>query len=135
VRGSSTRGGSAALKELTDKLKKGSNSGMILDGPVGPARVAKIGAVVMARNAGVPIIPLSWGADRCWVLNSWDRLMIPKPFARIVYCFGEPIWITPDKNNEDLERYRRRLEEDLNRVTSWCDKQFGEERPWQKRKA
>ncbi|MBW1769439.1 MAG: lysophospholipid acyltransferase family protein [Deltaproteobacteria bacterium] len=132
VRGSSTRGGSNALKELTQKIKEGTSGGMVVDGPLGPARVAKIGAVVMARNAQVPLVPLTWGVDRCWVINSWDRLIIPKPFARAVYLYEEPIWVPASADSEELERYRRLLEDKLNQGTSWCDEQLGEERPWRK---
>ncbi len=132
VRGSSTRGGSQALKELTQKIKEGGRGGMVADGPLGPARVAKIGAVIMAHEAQVPLIPLTWGADRCWILNSWDRFLVPKPFARIVICYPEPIWISPSADEKELEDYRLLLEERLNQGTRWCDTQFGPERPWRK---
>ena len=132
VRGSSTRGGSDALSNLIQKLMEGSSGGMVVDGPVGPARVAKIGTVVMASKTGVPIIPLAYGADRCWVLNSWDRFMIPKPFARVMLRYEEPIWIPASGDREELEPYRQILEDRLNRGNSWCDKQFGEERPWRR---
>lgn len=133
VRGSSTRGGSQALKDLTERIKQDARGGMLADGPVGPARVAKIGAVVMARNAEVPLLPVVWGTDRCWVLNSWDRFLIPKPFARIVFCHAEPIWIPRSAEGESLETYRSLLEERLNQATSWCDEHFGSQRPWRKK--
>jgi len=135
VRGSSTRGGTEALKEITQKIIEGSSSGMLADGPTGPARVAKMGSVIMARDAGVPIIPILWGADRCWVFSSWDRFMLPKPFARIVLYHGDPIWIPPSANRKELERYRRILEERLNEGARWCDEHFGREKPWRKGKA
>jgi len=132
VRGSSTRGGSQALKEMTQKIKEGEKGGILADGPLGPARVAKIGAVIIAHNAQVPLIPILWGVDRCWTLNSWDRFLIPKPFARIVIYHVEPIWIPPSADGEKLEAYRRLLEESLNQGTRWCDECFGPERPWRK---
>jgi lysophospholipid acyltransferase (LPLAT)-like uncharacterized protein len=132
VRGSSTRGGYQALRELTEKIMQDARGGMLADGPVGPARVAKIGSVVMARNAEVPLLPVVWGADRCWVLNSWDRFLIPKPFARIVFCHAEPIWIPRSAQGESLETYRSLFEERLNQATRWCDEHFGSERPWRK---
>ncbi len=132
VRGSSTRGGSKALRELVQTIKEGQLGAMLVDGPQGPARVAKIGSVVLARDAGVPIIPTLWGCDRCWMLNSWDRYLIPKPFARIVLYSGDPIWIPPEADGAELEAYRRRFEDSLNRGTRWCDEQFGSERPWRK---
>ena len=132
VRGSSTRGGSLALKKLTQKIKEGGRGGILADGPLGPARVAKIGAVIMAHEAQVPLIPLTWGVDRCWIINSWDRFLMPKPFARIVIYYPEPIWISPSVGGKKLEDYRRLLEERLNQGTCWCDTQFGPERPWRK---
>ena len=132
VRGSSTRGGSEALEELTQRIKQGVSGGMLADGPLGPARVAKMGSVVMARNAQVPLIPVVWGADRCWIFNSWDRQLFPKPFARGVIYFAEPIWIPRSAQGENLEAYRQLFEERLNQGTRWCDEQFGPERPWRK---
>jgi len=132
VRGSSTRGGPLALKELTQKIKEGGRGGILADGPLGPARVAKIGAVIMAHEAQAPLIPLTWGADRCWIINSWDRFLMPKPFARIVIHYPEPIWISPSADKEELEGYRRLLEERLNQGTRWCDTHFCPERPWRK---
>lgn len=132
VRGSSSRGGIDALKKMIRKIKDGTNGGMVADGPQGPARVAKIGAVVMARNARVPLIPVSWGTDRYWIFNSWDRFLIPKPFARIVYLYDDPIWIPSSAKGEELERYRKLFEDRLNKITGWCDDQFGEEIPWRK---
>ncbi|UCF84659.1 MAG: lysophospholipid acyltransferase family protein [Desulfobacteraceae bacterium] len=132
VRGSSTRGGRKALEELTQRIRQGESGGMLADGPLGPARVAKMGSVVMARNAQAPLIPVVWGADRCWIFNSWDRQLVPKPFARGVIYFAEPIWIPHATQGEDLEAYRRLFEERLNQGTRWCDEQFGPERPWRK---
>ena len=132
VRGSSTRGGRAALKELIQGIKNGEIGGMLADGPLGPARVAKKGSVVMARDTQAPLIPILWGVDRCWTLKTWDRYMIPKPFARLVYYFGEPVWVPPSAGKTDLESYRTMLEHRLNEGTTWCDAQLGIERPWRK---
>ena len=132
VRGSSTRGGRAALKELIQDIKNGEIGGMLADGPLGPARVAKKGSVVMARNTQAPLIPILWGADRCWTLNTWDRYMIPKPFARLVFYYGEPVWVPPSADKKELASFRTILEDRLNKGTSWCDAQFGMERPWRK---
>lgn len=133
VRGSSTRGGISALKDLTKKLiDEETCGGMVVDGPLGPPRVAKMGAVILARDSRTPLIPVTWGADRCWVTNSWDRLIIPKPFARIVYCHSEPIWVPESAEGDELEKYKKLLEDSLNNAAKWCDEQLGEERPWRK---
>jgi lysophospholipid acyltransferase (LPLAT)-like uncharacterized protein len=132
VRGSSSHGGMDALNELKGHMKDGVNGGMVLDGPLGPPRVVKIGTIILARMTGAPIIPIVWGADRCWCLNSWDRFIIPKPFTRISYCYDEPIWVPSSAKGEEMEEYRKILEDRLNSMTRWCDEQFGEERPWRK---
>jgi lysophospholipid acyltransferase (LPLAT)-like uncharacterized protein len=133
VRGSSTRGGIGALIKLTQKILNGeANGGMIVDGPLGPARIAKMGAVILAKKSNAPLIPIMWGTDRCWVINSWDRFIIPKPFAKIVYCHAEPIWVPESASDDDLERCRKLLENSLNTAAKWCDEQLGAEKPWRK---
>ena len=132
VRGSSSRGGVRAARELVRRIRDGELGGMLADGPRGPARVAKAGTVMIARDARVPIIPVLWGADRCWTFNSWDRYLLPKPFAKIVLLAAEPLWIPENAKGRDLERYRLILEQRMNEGTRWCDEQFGMERPWRK---
>ncbi len=132
VRGSSTRGGFGAMKELVQRIQKGGIGGMLADGPVGPARVAKIGSLIIARDAEVPLIGVLWGADRCWMSNSWDRYLIPKPFARVAIHYTEPILVPPKAQGDELETYRKLFEERLNQGALWCDEQFGQERPWRK---
>jgi lysophospholipid acyltransferase (LPLAT)-like uncharacterized protein len=132
VRGSSSRGGPTAVRELTRRIREGELGGMLADGPQGPARVAKLGTVLIARDGGAPIIPVLWGADRCWTFNSWDRYLLPKPFARIVLYAGEPLWVPQTVRGQELEKYRLLLEERMNEGTRWCDRHFGPERPWRK---
>lgn len=132
VRGSSSRGGLGALKALVQRIREGEIGGMLADGPQGPARVAKAGSVLIARDAEVSIIPVVWSADRCWMFNSWDRYLVPKPFARVAIFYAEPLWIPRSTRGEKLEEYRRLLEDRLNQGTRWCDEQFGSERPWRK---
>ncbi|MGD2125429.1 MAG: lysophospholipid acyltransferase family protein [Desulfobacteraceae bacterium] len=132
VRGSSTRGGMRAVRELVRKIKEGEIGGMLADGPQGPAREAKMGSVMIAREAEVPLIPVLWGADRCWMFNSWDRYLVPKPFAKIAMFIGEAIWIPDSAKGNELQQYRQLLEKRLNEGTRWCDEQFGPERPWRK---
>jgi len=132
VRGSSTRGGSEALKDLTELVIKGAWGGIVVDGPLGPPREPKIGAIVLAKKSRAPLMGVSWGADRCWVLNSWDRFLIPKPFARIVVKYTKPIFIPPYTNDKEMENYRSLLKEQLNEATAWCDEYFGVKRPWRK---
>ena len=132
VRGSSSMGGARAARELVRRIRGGELGGMLADGPQGPARVAKTGTVMIARDAKAPIIPVLWGADRCWTFNSWDRYLLPKPFAKILLLAAEPLRIPEGVKGEDLERYRLILEQRMNEAARWCDEQFGTERPWRK---
>jgi len=132
VRGSSTRGGTLAMRQLIREIERGHTAGILADGPLGPPRVAKIGSVILAQKTGAPMIPVLWGADRCWILNTWDRYLVPKPFAKIALRYEDPIWVPSDAKREDLERYRLQLERQLNEGTRWCDKYFGVKRPWAK---
>jgi lysophospholipid acyltransferase (LPLAT)-like uncharacterized protein len=132
VRGSSSRGGSRAMKKLVRKVSQGETGGMLADGPLGPARIAKMGSVLIARDAGVPLVPVLWGSDRCWVFNSWDRYMVPKPLAKVAIFYAEPIRIPLSAAGDELEKYRRLFEDHLNAGSRWCDEHFGPERPWKK---
>jgi len=133
VRGSSTRGGIKALKSMIDYLKKGRSVGILADGPLGPPRIAKLGPILIARESGVPIVPIVWGCNRFWTLNSWDRYLIPRPFSKIVIRYGEPIFVPFDtKLPENLEFYKKRLQDILNLCISWCDAFFNVDVPWKK---
>jgi len=134
VRGSSTRGGLGALKGMIKRIRAGETCGVLADGPQGPARIAKMGAIIVAREGGVPLIPVVWGADRCWVFNSWDRYLVPKPFSRVVVYHGEPVRVPKSAKKDEMESYRKLFEDRLYHGTRWCDQQFGEERPWRRTK-
>ena len=83
VRGSSSRGGVRALLELVHELEQGHDVAITPDGPRGPRREFAPGAVVAAMRAGAPIIAFGAVVDRAWRLGSWDRFVVPKPFARV----------------------------------------------------
>jgi hypothetical protein len=70
-----------------------------------------MGAILMARVAGVPIIPIGCAADRAWYLNRWDDFMIPKPFARIVLAIGEPYALPPGTPLDGLEPHRKLVQD------------------------
>lgn len=94
VRGSTTRGGGRALLALSRLLQEGREVAVTPDGPRGPARTYAPGALVAAQRAGAPVLIVSMSVDRAWRLRSWDRFVIPKPFARITVAYGEPVWVT-----------------------------------------
>lgn len=110
VRGSSSRGGSVALHEMISRLRKFGLAAHIADGPKGPAGIVKSGVIRMAHATGAMIVPFYTSADRAWYMNSWDRFMIPKPFAKVTLRFGEMIKFDPSENDKDFEKQRLRLE-------------------------
>ena len=116
VRGSRTQGGVTALKALIAKVREGANAGIIADGSQGPARIAQAGAVLLASRTGAPILPSAWAADHCWHLRSWDKTVIPKPWATISYHYGSPLHVPPGTRGEELEKYRLKLEQSLNQL-------------------
>ena len=122
ARGSTTRGGSRALVQMRRALTAGKPVGFALDGPRGPARVAQAGAVFLAGATGYPILPFHFEASAAWTLKSWDRTLIPKPFATLALTVGEPIRV-PDTNDatvdaglQHLQQTLRQLEESAQRI-------------------
>jgi len=106
VRGSSTRGGREALAEIKRLSNSGYKIGHIVDGPQGPFGVVKAGLLRIAQVSGKAIVPTITSAEKKWVLNSWDRFMVPKPFSRVKIRFGDPIYV-PDNLSEDAFEQKR----------------------------
>lgn len=88
IRGSSSRGGMRALLEAVRELRGGRHVAFTTDGPRGPRRRSAAGAGVAAARAAAPVIPVGCTVDRAWRLRSWDRFVIPKPFARVTVRYG-----------------------------------------------
>ena len=117
VRGSSRRGGAAALRELVEKSRQ-MNLTITPDGPQGPRRVLAQGPVYLASKLGLPLVLLGMGYDRPWRARSWDRFAIPRPFSRGRAVVSPAIHLPPDLDREGLEHYRVEVERLLNRLTS-----------------
>ena len=111
VRGSSSRGGSQALKLLVAKLKETGLAAHIVDGPRGPAGKLKRGAIHLAQATGAVIVPMYVSADKAWYFNSWDRFMLPKPFSHVTLRYGEMINLSATENPDELERQRKYIED------------------------
>ena len=125
ARGSSSRGGRQAYRAMEDLIKQGHKGGLVADAPRGPRFVSKLGIVYLAKRTGIPIVPVIWSADRFWKLNSWDRTIIPKPFARIVALFGKNyIRVPAGASRQECERYRVQLDDALNRIMYQTDHFF-----------
>ena len=104
IRGSSSRGGARALREMLEVLRAGECLIITPDGPRGPRHSMNPGLAWMARATRFPILPAGLVTDRAWYLNSWDHFTIPKPRARVVLNYGEPLLIGRDGGDEELER-------------------------------
>lgn len=118
VRGSSTRGGVKGLKGLIRAAREGRDLGITPDGPRGPARQFKAGALRAAQVTGLPIIPLSTWPSRAWRLDSWDRFLVPKPFSRIQIVYGPARTVPRRADPRRLEDETRSLQEELDRLTA-----------------
>lgn len=103
VRGSLSRGGAEALRTMQQWLQDGGQLVLTPDGPRGPRHTMNSGVAWLARSSGAPILPVSITADRAWRLRSWDRFMIPKPFARLVVDYLEPVPVPAIATDEELE--------------------------------
>ncbi|HEY5642534.1 MAG TPA: lysophospholipid acyltransferase family protein [Woeseiaceae bacterium] len=107
IRGSANQSGALALRDQQQMMKNGYSIVTTADGPRGPQHEFKAGTVLMARIAGVPIVPIGCAADRAWYLDRrWDHFMIPKPFARIVIAVGEPVPVPRSAPLDQLEPFR-----------------------------
>jgi lysophospholipid acyltransferase (LPLAT)-like uncharacterized protein len=113
VRGSNTRGGTRALINLARVVKSGCDAAIAVDGPRGPAGVAKPGIILLSKMTGCPIVPLGVGMSRCKRFASWDRFGLPLPFSRAVIAVGEAVEVPADATTELIKRERRRLEASL----------------------
>lgn len=121
VRGSSSRGGSQALRQMLRHARAGRMLVFTPDGPRGPRAQVKNGVLIAAQLTGLPIVPASSTASRAWWLGGWDRFLVPKPFARVIVGFGEPITVPRDADEAALDVYAQTLKEALDQLTAELD--------------
>ncbi|MBZ5682266.1 MAG: lysophospholipid acyltransferase family protein [Acidobacteriia bacterium] len=121
VRGSSSRHAVRALLGLRRALDDGWTVAFTIDGPRGPRYKVKPGPVALARSSGVPLAMFHLAVDKAWILNSWDRLMIPKPFSRVLMRIGKLIHVPLDATDEDLQRHTAELQSSLDRVRDFAE--------------
>lgn len=124
ARGSSTRGGMTALREMIRLVEQGERIAITPDGPRGPRCIAQIGVVTAAQMTGAPVIPLAFIAEHKKRLRSWDRFEIPRPFSRGVYIYGDPIHVPRELTEEQVEACRLEIERKMNAITSVGEEHF-----------
>ena len=131
VRGSSSRGGRKALAAMVADLAEHPFAVHVVDGPRGPRGIIKAGLISMAQVSGVPIVPVAISVSRAWVLNSWDRFLIPKPLSTVFIHWGAPIAIPASLDTATFETLRREVEaklramqDDADRLCGWTESLF-----------
>jgi lysophospholipid acyltransferase (LPLAT)-like uncharacterized protein len=122
-RGSSSRGGTALLRSLIRLTREGTVVAVLPDGPRGPARQAKPGVVALAGATGVGLVPVGLAARPAIRFGSWDRALLPLPFARVHCRYGAPLRVP--KKSDDLEAHCRALEASLDRETEIAERALG----------
>lgn len=118
IRGSSSKGADRALKQMLKLARRNEDLIVTPDGPRGPSEVVKPGVAQIAKLTGLAVVPFAISASSAIRLNSWDRFMIPLPFSRCYFVWGDAIRCEAD---EEVEQFRLRVEEVLKRVTDQAD--------------
>jgi lysophospholipid acyltransferase (LPLAT)-like uncharacterized protein len=118
VRGSSSKGAVRALLGMRRALEEGYTVAFTIDGPKGPRYVAKPGPVILSKSTGAPMVVFHIAFDRAWVLNTWDRTMIPKPFCRALMRISRAIPVPREGNQE---QYHAELQSALDRVRIFAE--------------
>lgn len=124
IRGSATRGGMRAFKQMLRAIKGRLNLVITPDGPKGPRAKVKSGVIEVARLTGAPIVPVSFSASRRRFLKSWDAFLVPIPFSRVVYVWGEPMYVPPTATKDEVVKHQEALEERLDLLTMKADNYF-----------
>lgn len=129
VRGSSTRGGTTAMAAILKALKENQAVIHIVDGPQGPKGIVKPGLISMAQISGAVILPVFVSADRAWIMGSWDRFLIPKPFSKVTIEWGPPLIVPQDLDPAQNEEFRAEIERRLSEGYAQADLSLGWDHP------
>lgn len=117
ARGSSTRGATGAMVEMVRLMRAGCATAFTIDGPKGPRHVAKMGAVLLAKKTGHPVLPFTIAAQKFWeVKKSWDHAQVPKPFTRARVLIAPPIHVPAEAGDEVLQAKRAELQQALDKL-------------------
>lgn len=129
IRGSTGRGGVRAAVEAIKVLRQGVTMAFTPDGPRGPSGIVQNGIMLMAQKSGAALIPVGVSASRRWIYPAWDRFMVPKPFAKAIMVFGDPIYVPCDADEAQMDAARRELESELHRLESVAEERMGHRKP------
>ncbi|MGE0173565.1 MAG: lysophospholipid acyltransferase family protein [Oligoflexales bacterium] len=122
IRGSSSRGGREALKNIIRHFRSGFPVAITPDGPKGPPEKVKSGIIIAAQTTGAPIVPFYYSCDKNWISEkSWDKHMIPKPFCTMVVAYGKPIVVPPGMPPEDLPKWQKAIEDAMRDTKTMCE--------------
>jgi len=119
-RGSTFRGADRALMRMSGAAAEGREVVFTPDGPRGPAETFAPGALIVAQRSGAPLVPVTAGARAAWRLRSWDRFLIPKPFARVKVIYGDPIYVS-DRTPREAAAQAEHAERILRDLTAAAD--------------
>jgi len=111
VRGSSSRKGASAIRQLAEVIANGRDVVITPDGPRGPAYELGQGIVFLAQQSGAEVVPINMEYSNSWRIRSWDRFILPRPFSTVRVIFGPPHRVTATATDEEFERERKRLQE------------------------
>ncbi|AIL13540.1 hypothetical protein IM40_08680 [Candidatus Paracaedimonas acanthamoebae] len=125
VAGSSTKGGTQALRHLLRLLKEQNYIGITPDGPRGPRFKARGGVVQIAKLAGCPILPISYSTTHRRVINSWDRFIFALPFGRNIFITGDPIYVPSSATEEEINETLLKVETTLSHISDYVDQLCG----------
>ena len=125
IRGSSTRGGVRAFLASRRRLQRGLTVAATTDGPRGPVYVAKPGPVLLASKSGVPIVAFHIAVENAWMLNSWDKLIIPKPFSSALLCMSRKIVVPGGASEAEIEGFHSDLQAAQERVRDFAETNVG----------
>ena len=124
ISGSSKKGGTKAFMQMIKSIERGERIAISPDGPKGPKQKLKDGLIKLAQVTGTPIVPLVWFTEKNKVLNSWDHFIIPFPFSRGVFLFGDPIYVERKLNKNDFFEKKKTIENKLNHLTTLTEKKY-----------
>jgi len=124
VRGSSSRGGVRALLEMHKEIEQGRIAAFTIDGPRGPRHIAKPGPVLLAKNTQAPILAFHLAHSSAWVLRTWDKLQIPKPFSRVHLVYSKMIRVPRGADEVILEHLHAELQATLERTRETAERKF-----------